>query len=184
MSDQVEHRRMGFQKCPTSFVFLREFRWTCEPDGFDNACFFIKTVEYDLFAKTLKIEAMDVAGEPVLDWLTHDPRANLTLKFFDACGVMVEKIEFVEVEPKDHKVRLDYSSSDVVTHRAAFTYKYVRRHSLKMPREDVTATPLDSGVPDPATGTGSSPEDSPKQAPYRPVRTRKSAPSRSRAAKV
>lgn len=164
---------MGFPYNPATTVFLRAFRWTVTPFGYDGVEQFMKTVEYDLFAKTIYIEAYDVAGGRVIDWLRFNPTATLKAAFYDGCGNLMETLDFVVKEPVQHRATMDYASSDVLTHRATFRFSDVQR-TRYWPEEPekVTASPLDSTAAPPDSGTSSTPDAESSSPPSRPRRRR------------
>jgi len=108
--------------------FARQFRWTLTPAGHDGAAWFCKKARLDLFRNRLEVHAYDaqVGGEcPVTQWIVKGKHADITLRFYDQGGKVIDAIKLKGVKPVRHRLDVDQSSSKACIHQMLFSFQSV-----------------------------------------------------------
>ena len=118
-----------------SSVIPRAFRFLVEVENFPKLGYLIKDVEIDHVHKQLKMsiyETKDLDAEEIINKLSWGPKP-LVIWSLDGCGHKLFAYEFTGLQLHTLSTRLDYSDSDVWTHKAVLSFK--QKVSVKAPQQ-------------------------------------------------
>lgn len=118
-------------------VIPMSFRFTVETDRSTKFQHFVKDVDINWMAKTIKMslyETTDFDTYEVVDYYTsHKCNHPLTVMIYDGMGNKIMGYLFRDVAVHTYSTPLDYASSEILTAKVLFSYKSVER--LKRPTQ-------------------------------------------------
>lgn len=145
--DIKKSKPMGVGKLgDPSIVFVRKFRWTLEGKNLEEN--FLKKVEFDFKAKTIKLDAMEIAetGKDINihQWLESDlSKEDLKFTTYDGCGSPLYSYWFSNIEVIADTCDFDYFSSEESTRHITLTYElFARKCHLVKTKVPVTSNEL------------------------------------------
>ncbi len=96
---------------------------------------FTQTVEFNLKQNTIELTIAEGGDdERIYDWIKYMVLDNgideLALTTYDGCGQPLYSIQFQGVKATNHKLRFDYSVSDITKHQLNLSFKSAKRTNL------------------------------------------------------